>query len=120
MGKFKFYGALGMFVLYLLFFGYMGYENFKHPNPQLIQLVKTPVSWIDVGMGFIAGAVVVMMAMLFAISWPIKKYGEPNPGGGGDGPKRKIILPVLGKVISIEEFKKLPPHGPVQMVKTGT
>ena len=119
MAKLKYYGSLALFVVYLLFVGYMSYINYKHPNPRLLEFTKTPVSWIDLAIGFFTGAIVMILAMLYSISWPYTRKGDGGSDGGGT-PKRRINLPMLGKVISIEEFKKMPPNGPLQLAATGT
>lgn len=115
----KFYGTISLFVVYLLFVGYMTYHNYKHPNPRIIEFVRTPVSWVDVGQGFIMGAVLMMAVMMAPLVWPYRKNDGNGPGGDG-GPKRRIKLPIVGKVISIEELKKMPPKGPVQLAPTGS
>lgn len=117
--KSKFYLGITCFVLYLCFHGYLVYHNWQNPNPRLIEWAKTPVNWIDVGLAFTAGAVTVIVAMLLAISWPYTKWSGSGPDNGG-GQKRRITLPIIGKVISIEEFKKIPPKGPVQLAPTGS
>lgn len=114
----KFYGSIATFVVYLLFMGYMTYHNYKHPNPRIIEFVRTPVSWIDVGMGFVMGVVLMIVAMMLPLVWPVRR-NDGDPGNGG-GPKRRINLPIIGKVVSIEQLKKMPPKGPVQLAPTGS
>ena|SRR3989344_1148439 len=116
----KFYGSIAVFIVYLFFMGYMTYHNYKHPNPRVIEFVKTPVSWIDVGTGFIMGVVLMIVAMLFPLVWPYRQSGGNGPSGDGSDPKRRINLPIFGKVVSIEDLKKMPPKGPVQLVPTGS
>ena len=115
----KFYGSIATFIVYILFVGYMTYHNYKHPNPRLIEFVKTPVSWIDVGMGFVMGAVLMIVVMMLPLIWPYRKSGNDGPNGGND-PRRILNLPIIGKVISIEQLKKMPPKGPVQLQPTGS
>jgi len=118
--KLKFYGSLAFFGLYVLFVGYMTYHNYRHPNPRISEFVKTPVSWIDAFLGFMMGVVMSWMTILFIIARPYRKGGGSGPNGDDSDSKRRINLPILGKVISIEELKKMPSKGPVQLAPTGS
>ncbi len=113
----KFYGSIALFVMYLLFAGYMAYHNYKHPNPRIIEIMRTPVSWIDVGMGFVTGVILMIVATVLPLVWPIKNGRDPDDDGG---PGRRINLPLIGKVVSIDQLKKMPPKGPVQLAPTGS
>jgi hypothetical protein len=90
-----------------------------YATPSCANEVKT-ASWNGVAVGIFTGVIVTLVAVLFVIYTPIRNR-DNSPGGGSGGGRRVITVSLgTGRVISIEELKKLPPQGPVQMAPTGT
>ncbi len=104
----------------MLFNGGMVYFGYSHPGPGWEKIQRTPISWIDVFFGFGFGAIAMFGVIFLPITLPLKKKGGNGPCGDDNNPTRRISLPMLGKVVSIEDLKKMPPKGPVQLAPTGS
>lgn len=118
--KLKKYWPFALLGVWALVSGYMSYYSYNHPNPAWEEIRRTPISWIDVFFGFAFGALFMFAALFIPVVLPFKKRGGSDPDGDGSDPSRRINLPMLGKVVSIEDLKKMPPKGPVQLAPTGS
>jgi|GEM_PF-6406311 hypothetical protein len=122
----KLIAAVAVWVGILAFVLYAG----THPNPEgqrrLYGWLKTqkwyttPFSPLDFWGGVVLGAMSMCMLIGIALLWPLRKAldEDPGPKGGGTPPRRKIPMPLIGKVVSIEDFRKTPTDGQIHMATT--
>jgi len=114
----KFVVCLLLFVGYWVFMIKASYQSGPVLAEKMIAYNKSnPFSWFD----FLGGAFMMFLLMtLFVIGHGVyfsireerrNKSNDPEGGNGG----WKIQLPILKKVVSITDFKKIPTNGRIHM-----
>jgi CDP-diglyceride synthetase len=108
-------------LLFVSFWAFQVYASYN-AGPVLAKKMiaynqSNPFSWFD----FLGGALSMFLVMtLFIIGHSLyfsaraerrNKSGDPGDGGGG----WNIQLPILKKVVSITDFKKIPTNGRIHM-----
>lgn len=117
----KFVASAVLLVGYWAFMIYSSYESGPILAEKMIAYNKSnPFSWFD----FLGGAFMMFLMMVVAIIghglYTTRENRQNDPGDKGGNGDWKIPLPILKKVISISDFKKIPTDGRIHMGTAST
>ncbi len=106
---------LALFAVLYFIYVYMTWDARQELAKQWIAL--GPINWIDFGFGAFFTFMVMMMIFVgislresIRFERALEKDGPSGPGGpSSGGAPRRVRLPMSRKVVSIDEFRKIPP-----------